>query len=135
MSLLVTNTEDLPSAEGKCQSGLQIALTITPKPGENISNLCHRLARQLHEQDATPLHMLGFGNIHASTAVTDALRNNFGRADWPVTWVEGAACDGRPIAGIQVHAFTGDVERITLGGRIVGSVFTDAVPGNASSAG
>jgi enamine deaminase RidA (YjgF/YER057c/UK114 family) len=39
--------------------------------------------------------------------------------------VEGAACGDSPIAGIQVHAFTGDVERIEHNGHIVGSVFTD----------
>src|ERR1019366_7766700 len=73
----------------------------------------------------TPLHLLAFGNIRASTATIDALRKNFGRVDWPVTWAEGAACDGSPIAGIQLHAFTGNVERITFGGRVVGSVFTE----------
>ena len=94
-------------------------------PGESLSDLCNRLARQLHEREATPLHLLAFGNIRASTATIDALRKNFGRVDWPVTWAEGAACDGSPIAGIQVHAFTDDVERITFGGRVVGSVFTE----------
>ena len=66
-----------------------------------------------------------FGNVNISAAANDALRKILGRMDWPITWVEGAACDGRPMAGIQVHAFTGDVERITFGGRIVGSAFTE----------
>ena len=110
---------------GKSETGSQISFTITPKPGENIHDICHRLARQLHEHDATPLHLLAFGNIRASAAATDVLRKILGRVDWPVTWVEGAACDGCPVAGIQVHSFTGDVERITFGGRVVGSVFTD----------
>ena len=125
MSLLVTNAGVVPSAEGKSGAGLQISFTVTPKPGENIPDLCRRLARQLHKQDATPLHLLAFGNILASMATIDSLQKNLGSVDWPVTWVEGAACDGNLIAGIQVHAFTGEVERIESSGRIVGSVFTN----------
>jgi enamine deaminase RidA (YjgF/YER057c/UK114 family) len=125
MSLFVSNAEVASSVEGKSEAGRQISFTIKPMPGESLSDLCNRLARQLHEREATPLHLLAFGNIRASTATIDALRKNFGRVDWPVTWAEGAACDGSPIAGIQLHAFTGDVERITFGGRVVGSVFTE----------
>ena len=125
MSLLVSNAGVVPSAEDKIESGSQISFTAKPVPGESISDLCNRLARQLHEHAVTPLHLLVFGNICASDAATDALRKTLGRADWPVTWVEGADCDGSPVAGIQVHTFTGDVERITFGGRVVGSVFTE----------
>jgi enamine deaminase RidA (YjgF/YER057c/UK114 family) len=125
MSLLLSNANVGCSVAGKSETGSQISFTITPKPSENIPDICHRLARRLHEHDATPLHLLAFGNVRASTAATDVLRKIFGRVDWPVTWVEGAACDGSPIAGMQVHAFTGDVERITFGGRVAGSVFTD----------
>jgi enamine deaminase RidA (YjgF/YER057c/UK114 family) len=125
MSLLVSNAGVVPSAEGKGDSGSQISFTVKPLPGESVSDLCNRLARQLHEHAATPLHLLVFGNTRASAAATDALRKSIGRADWPVTWVEGAACDGSPIAGIQVHAFTGGVEHIESNGRIVGSIFTE----------
>ena len=125
MSLLVSNPASLPLAERQSESGLQTSFTFTPKPRESIPDLCQRLARQLREQDATPLHLLAFGNIHASAATTTALQNNFGCVNWPVTWVEGAACDGSPLAGLQVHAFTGDVERIESNGRVVGSVFTE----------
>ena len=111
--------------EGKGRADALFSFTITPAAGENIPDLCHRLARQLDERAATPLHLLAFGNVSASTATIDALKKNLGNADWPMTWVEGADCDGKPIAGIQVHAFTGDVERITFGGRVVGSVFTE----------
>jgi enamine deaminase RidA (YjgF/YER057c/UK114 family) len=107
------------------KTGEFITLTISPRLGEEIPALCRRLVTQLRESAATPLHLLIFGNTRASTATLEMLRKEFGGVDWPITWVEGAACDGGLIAGIHVQAFTGGVERITFGGRVVGSVFTD----------
>src|SRR5208282_3441427 len=85
-----------------------------------------RLKAALRELDATLVHLTVFGSISANTAGTEALRRLFGHVDWPVTWVEGAACDSSPIAGLQVFGFTGgEVKRIRLDGRVVGSVFND----------
>ena len=125
MSLLVANPAGLPTAERSSESVRQFSFTLAPKPGESVSDLCHRFARQLLEPDATPLHLLVFGKAQAAAATSDALKRSFSRVDWPVTWVEGAACNGSPIAGMQVQAFTGDVERVMFGGRIAGSVFTE----------
>jgi len=83
-----------------------------------------RLAAELNELDATIIHLTVFGSVKASAAGTEAMRRVFGGVQWPVTWVEGAACDGNPIAGLQAFAFSGgDVNRVELDGRIVGSVF------------
>jgi enamine deaminase RidA (YjgF/YER057c/UK114 family) len=88
--------------------------------------LFSRLEVALKELDATIVHLLIYGSINASAAGTEAMRRLFGTIDWPVTWVEGAACDGGPIAGIQVFAFTGgEVRRIRLDRRVVGSVYED----------
>ena len=111
--------------KGCNSTGRAIFLTIKPLPGESVPDLCRRLVRQLHEQAATPLHLLVFGNVRASAATIDALQKFSGHADWPLTWAEGADCNGGPIAGIQVHAFTGSVERIEFNGRVAGSVFTE----------
>jgi enamine deaminase RidA (YjgF/YER057c/UK114 family) len=125
MSSLVTKAEAQSPTEGKSGVGSQISFTIRPATGENVFDLGDRLARQLHERAAAPLHLLVFGNVNTSAAANDTLRKVFGRVDWPVTWVEGADCAGKPIAGIQVHAFTGKIERIERHGRVVGSVFTE----------
>lgn len=125
MSLLVANPDPASAPEPAAKAGEVVSFTVRPRPAEQIQSLCGRLAVQLRERAATPLHLLGFGQCAASAAATDALRQNLGRADWPITWVEGAASGGDPIAGIQVHAFTGSVEHIVFGGRVVGSVFTD----------
>src|ERR1022692_4132938 len=122
MSLLVANPGAAPALEPVAKSGEVVTLTLQPQPGEEIPRLCRRLAAQLFNLSATPLHLQIFGKTCASAATTDALRKFFSRVDWPMTWVEGSACDHRPIAGVQVHAFTGSVERVVSGGRVVGSV-------------
>ncbi|MGN6555260.1 MAG: Rid family hydrolase [Verrucomicrobiota bacterium] len=102
-----------------------MTLTVTPQPDESVSELCRRLARQLAEREATPLQLLVFGKARGYAFGMDELRKAFGRVNWPVTWVEGALGHGRPMAGIQAYAFTGDVERIHWQDRAVGSVFTE----------
>ena len=125
MSLLVPHAETIRPQKNATGNGSQFSFTLRPRPGEAIGDFCRRLAAPLREHAATPLHLLAFGDVRAEMATMSALRKVFGSVDWPVTWVEGSACDGSPIAGIQVHAFTGDVERIETNGRIVGSVFTE----------
>ena len=102
-----------------------LSFALHPYPGENLAEFCRRLGHRLHERAATPLHLLIYGDCRASDATALALRQVLGRTEWPVTWVAGAACDGGPIAGMQVEAFTGGVERIEVSGRVAGSIFTD----------
>ena len=107
------------------KNGSQTSFTIKPHPDEAILETCQRLRRHLALQDARPLHLQVFGAVSACAPAMAALHKVFGRVDWPVTWVEGAACGGATIAGIQAFGFSGDVESVTLEGRAVGSVFTD----------
>ena len=77
-------------------------------------------------RDTTLVKLMVFGSVSAHPAAEEAMRRVFGRIDWPVTWVEGAAGDDDPIAGMQAFAFSaGRVDRITLNGRVVGSVFEE----------
>ena len=112
------------SVETSKKSESLLTLTLNPAAGESPADICQRLARLVREKNARPLHMQVFGSVSASQAALAALEQAFGHVDWPITWVEGSCCQGRTIAGIQIHAFTGPVERITLGGRVVASVFT-----------
>jgi len=108
------------------ERGSQISITVKPLPGEGIMEMFNRLAMSLKELEATVIQMLAFGSVSASAAGTEAMQRQFGIVDWPVTWVEGATCDGSPIAGLQVFGFAGgEVNRIKLNGRVVGSVFND----------
>jgi enamine deaminase RidA (YjgF/YER057c/UK114 family) len=118
-----------PGVEGVATAtahGAEIFLTLKPLPGEGIIETFGRLAAALKELDATMVHLTVFGSVLAGAAGTEAMRRVFGGIDWPVTWVEGAACDDRPIAGMHAFAFAGSaVKRIVQDGRIVGSVFED----------
>jgi enamine deaminase RidA (YjgF/YER057c/UK114 family) len=106
--------------------GSEVSLTIKPMHGEEIADLFNRLAGTLEKLNATILHLTIFGSISANAAGMEAMRRRFGKIDWPVTWIEGAACNGSPIAGLQIFSFTGGtVDRISLDGRVVGSVFND----------
>ena len=123
MSLPVSNL-DVAASPTENAAGSQVNFTVVPLPGESIGETCRRLAGELKIRQAAPLLLLAFGNLSAYAATREALRKNFGRVDWPVTWVEGAACDGSSLAGLQVFGFTGKIERLTVDGEVVGSVFT-----------
>src|ERR1017187_2389599 len=104
--------------------GSEFSLTVKLLPGAGVMEMFSRLAVALKDLDATIIHLMIFGSINDSAAGTEAMRQIFGNIDWPVTWVEGAACDDNPIAGMQAFAFAGgEVRRIALDGRVVGSVF------------
>lgn len=102
-----------------------ISFALSAQPGETLSDLGRRLLTRLEAQSATPLHVMGFGRCDARAQLLAALRQLGGRTDWPLTWAEGAACGDLPVAGLQVHAFAGAVERLEFDGRVVASVFTD----------
>ncbi|MCP4375694.1 MAG: hypothetical protein GY794_05905 [bacterium] len=52
--------------------------------------------------------------------------NALADSDWPVTWIDSGHKNGSPLSGMHVHAVCGaTVERITLEGRAIGSVFQD----------
>ena len=69
-----------------------------------------------------------YGAVDRGAEREKALRNGMGELDFPITWVEGAACDGSELAGIQAVVWRGgQVKRIWLGGRVVGTVRDDGV--------
>jgi enamine deaminase RidA (YjgF/YER057c/UK114 family) len=106
--------------------GAEISMTVQPLANEEIMEMFSLLSVVLEKLDATLVHLTVFGSVSASAAGMEAMRQVFGNLDWPVTWVEGAACDGGPIAGIHVFALTGSsVKRIVKDGLVVGSVIED----------
>lgn len=102
-------------------------VTVVPRPGEPVAAVFHRLADELAANAAVPTAMMLYGTIAAHAEITRALRETLGETNWPVTWIEGAGCDGTALAGVQVYAVSGrPVTRVRLGGRVVASVFEDA---------
>jgi enamine deaminase RidA (YjgF/YER057c/UK114 family) len=113
-------------ASAKAASGSEFSFTVKPLPGQGIMEMFSRLAVALKDADTTPAKLMVFGSLSARPAADEAMRRVFGRIDWPVTWVEGAAGNDHPIAGMQAFAFdAGRVNPITLNGRVVGSVFEE----------
>ena len=116
----------LDCAMAKETHGTKVFLTVRPLAGEGIREMFGRLAMALKDLDLDIAHLTVFGSVSASEAGMGAMRQLFGCIDWPTTWIEGDACDGAPIAGMQVFAFArSKVHRIRLGGQVVGSVFED----------
>ena len=104
----------------------EFILTERPRPNEEAAATFRRLAAALRQRDATLVALMVYGAVAAHAQIADAIRRTFGEVKWPITWIEGASCDGSPLAGVQAFAVTGrQVRRITLGGRVVGSVYED----------
>jgi enamine deaminase RidA (YjgF/YER057c/UK114 family) len=102
-------------------------LTLTPKAGEGVAEFCARLHRQFQAAQAVPLHLQVFGATAAYAEFQQSLRRTMGADESPITWVEGAGCDGTPVAGVHAYATTGhEVQRIRIQGKAVGSVVEDA---------
>lgn len=55
-----------------------------------------------------------------------AARARMGGADWPLLWVQGDVCPGAHVSGVQAFVINGQPpRRIMLGGRVVGSAWSD----------
>jgi enamine deaminase RidA (YjgF/YER057c/UK114 family) len=103
-------------------------LTLTPRRGESLAGTAGRLAATLKGLDATVVRQIGFGAVKARTAVVDLLKRELPGPELPVKWVEGEACDGGELAGIQIHAVRGAEIRIHPGpGRGVTRTWDDGL--------
>jgi enamine deaminase RidA (YjgF/YER057c/UK114 family) len=101
-------------------------LTFTPRPGEPIAAVFQRLAAALAAQELELLTVMIYGGLQRRAEVEHALRRELGGHACPVTWVEAAACNVGPLAGVQAYAVRGrNVTRVRVGRQIVGSVYED----------
>lgn len=99
-------------------------LTLLPLPKENPAEMVYRLAAVLQERDAGIVRHEIFGPISTHSETISALKREFGRLDWPVTWVEGQACTSQSISGMHVFAVAGtQVDTIELDGKIIGRIY------------
>lgn len=103
----------------------EFCLTLQPQAGETAEQLFGRLARELEAREAEPVHVLAFGDVRHAPAAASALADVLGERQCPMTWAEGAACDGDALAGVQVFAACAEVERVRIGNRIAACVFSD----------
>ena len=96
------------------------------RAGESLTAVFQRLAAELGAREAEILSLMLYGSLAARDEVDRAMHAALGETQWPITWIEGASCDGAPLAGLQAFAVSGrPVTRVRLGHRIVGSVYED----------
>ncbi|HHX42051.1 MAG TPA: translation initiation inhibitor [Armatimonadetes bacterium] len=101
-------------------------LTLWPLEGEPSEALFERFAQWLRESGARVLKQTVFGSLAASYKGRATLEGACGTVDWPITWIEGAACDGRPVAGLHAQLVCGvPVQTLRLHGHPVGRVYED----------
>ena len=106
----------------------ELHLTLQPLPGERPSVMLWRLDSVLREHEAIVVKQDIFGSLDAHEETVSRLNRLFGELAWPITWVEGLACSGAPIAGMHIFAISGaKVETINLDGRIIGRAFSDGL--------
>lgn len=118
--------EGIDCRAARAAGNAAFSLTVKLLPGEGLMEMFGRLGVALKELDAAIVKLMIFGSTSASPAAAEAMRRVFGGVGWPVTWVEGAACDGNLVGGMQVFALAGSaVQRIVQNGRVVGSVFEE----------
>jgi enamine deaminase RidA (YjgF/YER057c/UK114 family) len=88
---------------------VELHATATPVGNEPPGFTVRRLAEMLNAWDATVVRTIGFGSVRVAAMTHAALRQSLDDPNVPLTWVEGVSCDGKPLAGMQVHAVAGTV--------------------------
>lgn len=116
-----------PAAGTTRADGVEFVLTFPAVAGETHDAFFRRVVRQVEEEAAGVLALMIYGEMSEHGAANAAMRRVFGEIRWPVTWVEGAGCRGEHFVGAQVIARRGGrpVERVVMGGQVVGTVYDD----------
>lgn len=103
-------------------------LTEFPRGGEAPVEVFRRLDGRVRASSGVLMALFVYGAVGRVAESEEALRQGFGELSFPVTWVQGAACDGEALAGVQAIVWWGgQVERIQLGRQVIGTVGDDGV--------
>lgn len=106
----------------------ELCVTEVPRSGEASVEVFRRLARRVRDAGGTIMALFVYGAVDRVAEREQALRDGVGEVSFPVTWVEGAACDGAVLAGVQAMIWCGGaVERIRLGRQVIGTVGDDGL--------
>lgn len=115
-----------PAAHPIAVATPEFVLTERFRGGEPVALALGRLAEQLGARQAELLSLMIYASPHVRQDIENALRDIFGKVQWPVTWVESPGLAGGTFGGLQAFAISGvPVTRVRVGRRVVGSVFED----------
>ena len=110
-----------PVSPGRVPLGAGFVVTERMLPGEPVVAVFRRLAVELGAADVELLGLMVFGSLEHQGEIAAAMHVALGDAHWPVTWVEGASCEGLPLAGVQAFAVAArKVRRLGKGDVIAG---------------
>lgn len=101
-------------------------LTIGPRDGESPRETMRRVVAEVEATGAACAALFVYGRVEAAGMV-EAVEWLAGETQAPVTWVECAAVrESAPLAGVQAVCWRGgELQRVRVGGRVVGSVVED----------
>jgi enamine deaminase RidA (YjgF/YER057c/UK114 family) len=103
-----------------------IHATLWPVSGEDGASFSRRLVDLLNKNNASFVKCDVFGSCGSCSAFMRELETAVPPHGLPVTWVEGAGCNGGPIAGATVRCVAGaEAETIFLGTRPAGRLYED----------
>jgi enamine deaminase RidA (YjgF/YER057c/UK114 family) len=112
---------------GVVASRPEFVITQCLQSGEPLTEVFQRVADELAAQEAVLLSLMIYGSIDARDQIEAAMRRSLGETQWPITWIDGGSCDGRPLAGVQAFAISGQrVTRVRLSNVVVGTIYEDA---------
>lgn len=102
--------------------------TVWPLENEPAQALTARLCAELKRLGGSVVKCDMFGPLALYGPYMTALKAAFQPLDWPVTWVEGAACFGSGFAGMQVRCVAGArVDAIVCDDTVVGRMYENDI--------
>lgn len=102
----------------------EIFANVVPNVEDPFSSICPLVREVLGGLKAEILDLKVFGSLTEYPRCKENLRRHFPDVDWPMLYVDGAACLNGGVAGVQIHAVSGSpVETIRLNGKPLGRCF------------
>ncbi|MBN1673295.1 MAG: hypothetical protein JXR37_19775 [Kiritimatiellae bacterium] len=103
-------------------------ITAYPDPDGPPFSLFDEMLAFVRENEAQIILQDVFASAELYQDGMAALGRAAGKANWPVTWIEGNGHGGRTMRGTQVYALAGtNMQRFELDGKYVGCTFEDSV--------
>lgn len=104
----------------------EVSVTVHVDEKAELALLLEAARDEIGSLGATILRQDVFGTSAQHGTACGLLREIFGNADWPVTWLEEGDSLGERLTGTHLYAVLGaDVRRLEHDGETVGSVFSN----------
>jgi len=93
---------------------------------KDVAQVARDAMEIVNAKGATVVSQVVFAPMGSDNETVNAMKQALGDCDWPLTWVDSGHKRGSSLGGMHIHAVSGtDVQRLSLNGRTVGSVYQD----------